>query len=598
MRNIRRTMIRLLVALLLIVFVIRAGMPDSYAVITGVFLLPRVEEIDEEAFAGVSVKILHLPAGVKTIRSRAFADNDSLSSVTISRTVKQIADDAFDISSKVKFTVYRESWAEQWCAQHQAITVVEELLEASITPELAVVGNTLTLSCSLLEEAGEMEGMRWQWEQREKPDAEWQPCTPGAGKQSFTMKATKAILDREYRCVMTDESGVYHSLPTRVKTYAEMKAITHAWVSGTRVSLAWRECGVTYTLLKAKENGSFQEVPMSAIQKRQCYFDFTGETEELTLEKDTTYHFKLKVTTGRITVETEVVSVTTGNYVTGAQYRALVINDYSFPGVNQLSPKAGKLINNLLHNVSGPLAPEKSGYQVTYLENKMSAGIKAAIDTAFAGADEDDVSLFYVACHGNVTSAGAGAGALWLTDGKDTDDLRLGTLAEWLSAVPGKVIVLLEACGSGAGVYVEESSSNALSALNSQVVNAFQAADQALTTGVKEYVFNAEGEQEPTRTPRTGELRKEKFCVLTAAAYQQESYDYFFDGIIVNGVGLTGAMPADVEGDGDGVVTLNELHRYIQRMGDHYPLGLKSNFYTTQQVQVYPENSGYPLFSR
>ena len=276
-----------------------------------------------------------------------------------------------------------------------------------------------------------------------------------------------------------------------------------------------------------------------------------------------------------------------------------MINDYNFPGGNELSPKAGKLINNLLHNVNGPYAQQGSGFRVTYMENILPDRVKTAIDTAFAEADEDDVSLFYIACHGNTTSTDAEAGKLILTNGSKNENLLLGTLADWLAAVPGKVFVILEACGSGAGIYVEETSPNAMSAMNRQVIDAFQAVDRPLSAKTEEYCFDENGERASSRrAARTGELRQEKFCVLTAASYQQESYDYQFDQLFVNGVGLTGAMPADLEGNGDGVVTLNELHRYIQRWGDRLPYARNKEIYITQQVQAYPENSDYPLFTR
>jgi hypothetical protein len=86
----------------------------------------------------------------------------------------------------------------------------------------------------------------------------------------------------------------------------------------------------------------------------------------------------------------------------------------------------------------------------------------------------------------------------------------------------------------------------------------------------------------------------EKFIVMVAAAYLQASYSVgtdtsnLFPNKLVQGVGFSGRMPADVEfGNGDNRLTVNELFQYVYKYTKH-----------KQTPDVYPRNCEYELFVR
>ena len=106
----------------------------------------------------------------------------------------------------------------------------------------------------------------------------------------------------------------------------------------------------------------------------------------------------------------------------------------------------------------------------------------------------------------------------------------------------------------------------------------------------------------------TGALRVEnKFYVLTAAAYQEQSwgaaaYNYFTKWL-TDGVGLSGVMPADTArygGDDDGVATLYELYKYVSKVGDKKRFTQDGVNLYSQHVQVYPAaaEGSLPMFTR
>ena len=160
-------------------------------------------------------------------------------------------------------------------------------------------------------------------------------------------------------------------------------------------------------------------------------------------------------------------------------------------------------------------------------------------------------------------------------------------LAGWLKKVPGKVIVILGSCGSGAAVYsngVRTGETFDPDAFNDAAIRAFAAVD--------EYVPDAEDEL----VSNTGEFRKSKFYVLTAAAYQESSwgqegsdpYNYFPYYIAKGGKGAA-------DSNNNGKVTLNELYKYAYRKakGPYYD-EYGDAYY--QHARVYPANSSYVLF--
>lgn len=252
------------------------------------------------------------------------------------------------------------------------------------------------------------------------------------------------------------------------------------------------------------------------------------------------------------------------------------------------------LMEKMLESVRGPRGER---FDITTAYDLSAAEVLNAIKKTFGGAGDGDVSLFFIATHGDTASTGSNAGMLAMSP---SGTLTMGELAQALNAVPGRIVVILESCGSGAGIYEEKAGTKAYEAAAVADDRAAIEAFSSLDSGV--YV------QYEADALMSGELLVEnKFYVLTASRYQENSYGWeltfgdsynYFTKWLTDGVGLSGKMPADA--DGDGQVTLHELYSYISKVGDGTPLGYDyfngSAYY--QHVQVYPSNSGFVLFRR
>lgn len=77
--------------------------------------------------------------------------------------------------------------------------------------------------------------------------------------------------------------------------------------------------------------------------------------------------------------------------------------------------------------------------------------LRQAVERAYTGADADDVSLFYISTHG-VFRQGSPVqeAALLLSDGDREEKLYADELQQMLDKVPGKKLLILDACNSGA----------------------------------------------------------------------------------------------------------------------------------------------------
>ena len=273
--------------------------------------------------------------------------------------------------------------------------------------------------------------------------------------------------------------------------------------------------------------------------------------------------------------------------VKDVKYRALLVGEVHFSW-EQATRNQGDVENltALLEEVEGP---EGGKYEINAKLDLSRDGIRAAIQEAFAEADDDDVSLFFIATHG-VTDIESGpyAGEILTIEVPGSWDgyLTLPDLASWLNAVPGKVIVLLGSCGSGAAILgngaelTPEEAAEAQARFNEAVIRAFA---------------EAEGD-----ASNTGEFRTNKYYVLTAAAHMQSSWGYepWGDGVGANYFplafmqGAMGSKPADT--NKDGLITLNEMWLYCKE--EAYGPYWDGTGYYYQDVQVWPENSSYPLF--
>lgn len=243
-------------------------------------------------------------------------------------------------------------------------------------------------------------------------------------------------------------------------------------------------------------------------------------------------------------------------------YRALVIGNQYYT----LGELGG--CHNDTNAMAGMLQGLTNSYFVTSLPDATASQMQSAIRSVFANATEDDVSLFYYSGHGlcyddDTTYLGALLGVHYGEE-DPSDYLVPYTLAKQLSEVPGRVIVILDSCFSGA-VIASKGTSTEAERINRNVINAFAAYD------------NPQAEKDPDA--KTEELRKSKFVVFTASKPYEESYAPIINNMrasvftysLINACGsdypsgsYLGHIPADV--NGDLCLSAEEAYRYTYKM--------------------------------
>ena len=277
------------------------------------------------------------------------------------------------------------------------------------------------------------------------------------------------------------------------------------------------------------------------------------------------------------------------------KYRALLVGECDFPGTgNDSLPSRNdvSLMYNALKSVKGPCGNKWKVYSVI---NRTSSQILTDIRNAFYGAKETDVSLFYIGTHGN-TSASIynnynNAGRLsTYPDAYGNSSLSLPELADCLREIPGKIIVIIDSCGSGAAIYNAKGGPATgfdPDEFNDAVLDAFAAAD----TGIL-----APGDG-------TGAFALEnKFYVMTASAYQELSWTQggkypcsYFTKWMSDAVGRKGKMAADK--NKNKYLTLKEFYSYVSKKAKNTTMRDNGKTYR-QHTKVYPTGSAFELFYR
>ncbi|MDO4865534.1 MAG: Ig-like domain-containing protein [Clostridia bacterium] len=271
-------------------------------------------------------------------------------------------------------------------------------------------------------------------------------------------------------------------------------------------------------------------------------------------------------------------------------YRALLVGE-TFRGTFDALPAKNdvNLLKKTLKSVKGPSG---SAWKITTKLDRTASQIHSDIQTAFAGAEQGDISLFFISTHGDMDimfeyGDGEYAGHLLVERSNTGDALTLPTLAKWLAEVPGQVIVLIDSCGSGAAIYNSKSTGDAVfspAAFDQAVIEAFKAEDKGvMAPGVDQGAFVLEN----------------KFYVITASDYMEFSWatskQSFFTKWLCDGIKTKGRMPAD--SNKNKITTLNELYTYTARQASKKTFKSRGVSYK-QHVQVYPANSGFEMFYR
>ncbi len=219
--------------------------------------------------------------------------------------------------------------------------------------------------------------------------------------------------------------------------------------------------------------------------------------------------------------------------------------------------------------------------RVSTLLDASRDGVLAAVAETFAGAGEQDVSLFYITCHGGYSG---GMTYLKMYDGSV---LSAAELAAALRQIRGEVFVIIDCCGSGGALARASETGDILKGID------------AVFGGV-------------VGPPVLGGSR---FRVLASAALEQDSYRISFSDaaaesdmatVFARALCEAGGWSLDrsarsalrADADYDGAVTLNELYLYTARRVLWYLRLAGGTDARAQSVQVWPEDDGTVVFER
>ncbi len=258
-----------------------------------------------------------------------------------------------------------------------------------------------------------------------------------------------------------------------------------------------------------------------------------------------------------------------------ANYRALLFSESTFINETIIRNRGDvTLMKNMLASVTGP---DGGKYSVDTFDDLKASEVYEKIESLLvAPSREGDVSMFFFASHGDADSSSLQyAGRLWCRN-KSTW-LELPTLAQRLSYIKGKVIVLLESCGPGAALISYKGTNNEEPELidnvefSRRIISAFISADPGMTV-----YFSKNSSDTGITGKATNLFLTEKFIVMTAASYHETSYSArgktcnLFPAALTDGVGTSGPMPADKTfGNKDGKLTVNELYQYVYENTKH-----------------------------
>ena len=349
------------------------------------------------------------------------------------------------------------------------------------------------------------------------------------------------------------------------------------------INIAWEsvENATGYSLFyKTEDDAGFTNVMVDADVTNYLF----------AVQNDATYEVYMRA----IHVD-EVTGVTTSGTKCANQtikadwtvYRALLIgqiykNEDYLPGPDVDAKGMKKMLSTM----------SNTPYRTTVAQDLTANGIRSAIATAFAGATEDSVSLFYYSGHGMNNYGGSYQGALVGTGGTylSVSDLRTA-----LDQVPGTKIVILDSCHSGAHIgksvgamsVVEKAD---LAGFNNSVIMAFSARQKDLATNSnlatdRYYVLTASHSQETSLSMGIQNYRY--VGVFTHALLYGSGYDEWNDELLTK-------LRADANGDKR--ISLQEAYTYAYE-GVLNGVG-SMNPSANQHVQVYPTGSSFVLWEK
>ena len=427
--------------------------------------------------------------------------------------------------------------------------------------------------------------IHFQWQSWYPGDSRWYDME-GATSDTLSLFVESYEDDASFRCAVSNDRGdVEYSNPAKV--YLKLS------IQEQPKSVTTEEGTAAWFYVDAAGATSYQWQYL--VPNGKDWTDWSGHTDSYvgvggTLNNNG-YSFRCRVSNASMTKYTKAAKLTVNPKV---HYRALLIGESNYSS----NPLAGGVYN--ADTMAGMLRGLNNSFTTTTLKNASSTQIINGISTAFAGASDYDVSLFYYSGHGAESSSTYYLGALCPVSGYS---ITFDELAWELSKVKGRVIVILDSCHSGAaiGKSVEDDKAAAarLDAYNQSAIDAF--------SGYR--LESGDGE-----TGKWKELATSKFVVITSASSSEVCWNrivnYGYDGnsypqglftaAFIKGMGCSypngyysgNRMPADK--NKDNVITLKEIYNYV------YDLALvwtKSNGLSAQHTKFYG-NASEVLFRR
>lgn len=240
-------------------------------------------------------------------------------------------------------------------------------------------------------------------------------------------------------------------------------------------------------------------------------------------------------------------------------YRALLIGqcNYSYASVLHGTLTDVATMETILTGFSA------TPYDVSVRTDLSADGICAAIRSTFGNAREQDVSLFFYSGHGAYPD-----GALC---GVDDTYLPAAQLRACLDEIPGRKIVLVDACHSGA-LIGKSTASTSNSAFISSFMSAFRSVSRSTNLAASQYYVITAAHSSETSAEMYDGTRY--FGAFTTALARGCGYDYLF------------AAPCENYADTnqDGVITLQEAFIYARSGAAAYN--------PSQTAQVWPSTAG------
>lgn len=260
------------------------------------------------------------------------------------------------------------------------------------------------------------------------------------------------------------------------------------------------------------------------------------------------------------------------DFQANTKYRALLIaQTYDSLGEDeQLKGPAEdvQLIKKVLSNA------DKTRYEITIKHDLNASEILAAIDSCFGGVQDQDVSLFYYSGHGISSNNPSYQGALLGANGNSY--VTASNLRQKLDQIPGRKIILLDSCFSGAIITNE---SGTMSRSNNVQKNKGTAND-FVNSFIS--VFSSQSRDAAAYN---------RYYIMTAAADNEESYERMYGSknksvglftvFLSKGLGYDWWNDASTDlladSNANGAVSFREAFQYV-----------KSELSDSQHAQMFP----------